>query len=324
MKKAVFHSIMALVMVLGLTIAMAVPVAGKVPPAFPVTEKEVVWDATDGHPEGVYLEHQNVEYLLKVTNDTDHDLEVEFIRDVFAYGTAAEEDSVWDNVLGDWVDHDPEDLPTTFSIPSGDEWSSNVTHQIPSKDVVGDTVENRILVLGEAEEEYTGNIPKTVQVIKPEIELEKTVTPTVAGVGDPVEYTFTITNTGDWPLENIVLVDPFLELSYDVPEVLGPGEDYELDPIPYTIQEGDLPLTNEATVTAIAQGFDEDTFGPEASPTAVVENSDTATVRSPLLPVGGSGNLVSRLALLAPWIVLAGLIAGAAVFFWSRRAHGRV
>ena len=40
-------------------------------------------------------------------------------------------------------------------------------------------------------------------------------------------------------------------------------------------------------------------------------------------PVGGTAYPVSRLALLVPWIVLAGVIVGAAVFVWSRRAQGR-
>ena len=40
-------------------------------------------------------------------------------------------------------------------------------------------------------------------------------------------------------------------------------------------------------------------------------------------PVGGVASPVSRLALLVPWIILAGVMAGAAVFVWSRKAQGR-
>jgi len=48
-----------------------------------------------------------------------------------------------------------------------------------------------------------------------------------------------------------------------------------------------------------------------------------SVVSPPDYPVGGVASPVSRLVLMAPWIVLAGAIIGAAVFVWSRRAQGR-
>jgi len=325
MKKAVFRSIMALALVLGLTLAMATPVVAE---NFPETYKDVVWDAADGHPEGVYIVGQDIVYSLRVTNDTTYIFEVEYIRDVFAVGTDALEDSAWDNIDGIWIPWDSEDPPPTFSIASGGNWSQLVTHEIPDVDDTA-TITNQILVRGETNELYTANLFETVQVIKPEIELEKIVTPGVAQVGQTVTYTFTITNTGDWPLEDISLIDNVLgDLTDELPVdlVLAAYDDpgyYHSFTYTYTIQAEDLPLTNTATVTAIAEGFDGETFGLEASPTAVVEDSDTVTVTSEAPPVGGTAHPVSRLALLVPWIVLAGLIAGAAVFVWSRRAQGR-
>jgi len=327
MKKAVFHSVLALVLVAGLTLAMATPVVAEVP----TIGKSTV--PGTGHPEGVYLIHQDVVYRLWVDNASNSTMEVDYIRDVFAVGSAGHDDSVWDNDLSQWVTWDSEDWPALFTILAGEVREWIVTRTI-SPDHLEDPadpdapdapdVTNQVLIRATVGGElYTDNYPMTVRVIQPAIELTKIVTPSVAGVDDEVEYTFTITNTGDWPLENITLVDDELgDLTAELTPglILAPhgeeGDSYTFT-YEYTIQAGDLPLTNEATVWGTAQDFDPDIDG------AVVEHSHDAEVEAKPPPVGGTAHPVSRLALLVPWIVLAGLIAGAAVFVWSRRAQSR-
>ncbi len=326
MKKTAFHSIMALAVVLGLTLSMATPVVAD----SVGVEKGTIPGA--GHPADVYLVYQDVSYNLTLINNTGDDGEIRLIRDRFALGTGAVEDAWWDDGIKDWVDEDP---GFSFAFPAGAAWVEEVTHTLRPEHLIDHpSIDDAKGVTNQLryEAEIGGlpsdhNFPKTVLVIRPAIELEKDVEPKVASVGDVVEYTFTIRNNGDWPLKDIVLVDPLLGLSYVVPAVLDSGDDYVVGPIPYTIQAGDLPLVNTATVEGTADDFDAGIF-PYADPdheipTAVVRDTASATVRSELPPVGGTGYPISSLALLAPWIVLAGVIVAAAVFVWSRRAQGR-
>ncbi len=333
MKKAVFRSIMALALVLGLTLTMAVPVVAQEEGVD--GGKTTVWEAADGHPWRVYLVGQTIFYELYLTNYEEPSATVTFVRDTFGYQSPGEYSLWWDGDAEEWVlaDSDPEE---PWSLDGESSWTEPVHHVIGENHLVehptipgARALRNRITAFAtQNADEYNIGQTYTVQVIEPAIHLSKSADPEEASVGHVVEYTFIITNTGDWPLENIVLVDPLVGVDYLVPEVLGPGEDYELGPVPYTIQEGDLPLTNTATVWGVAQGFDPNVFpysedpGPEDPPSAVVTYTASDTVTA-LHPVGGTASPVSKLALLAPWIVLAGLIAGAAVFVWSRRAQSR-
>ena len=47
-----------------------------------------------------------------------------------------------------------------------------------------------------------------VDVISPQIELSKVADPTAVTVGDPITYTYRVTNPGDDPLSSIDLQDP--------------------------------------------------------------------------------------------------------------------
>src|SRR5690606_35890490 len=76
----------------------------------------------------------------------------------------------------------------------------------------------------------------TVEVIAPAIHLEKTgvfvdeLGEPAADVGDRIDYTLTITNTGSVALENIVLSDPFVsylaldQSDLDANGILMPGK----------------------------------------------------------------------------------------------------
>lgn len=98
----------------------------------------------------------------------------------------------------------------------------------------------------------------SVFLVEPDIYLQKIVEPNVACPGETVIYTIFIENNGDWPLENVEVVDPLLSPIYgspllEFPPVMFPGEIY-LATFPYMIPE-DAPvcpdvLVNWAEVTA--------------------------------------------------------------------------
>lgn len=89
-------------------------------------------------------------------------------------------------------------------------------------------------------------------VAEPGINITKTVDNPNPYYGDTVTYTICIANTGDWPLENVVVTDPDLGVGPlpGFPTVLALGELSCLD-FPYEVQEDDpCPLVNCAMVTA--------------------------------------------------------------------------
>jgi len=87
-----------------------------------------------------------------------------------------------------------------------------------------------------------------VDLVRPCIEVEKTVSPEVSKEGDEVVYTICVNNCGDVELD-IEVVDSLLgPLAF--PPVIGPGDTICLD-FPYVIQPGDPdPLENCVEVTA--------------------------------------------------------------------------
>jgi uncharacterized repeat protein (TIGR01451 family) len=99
----------------------------------------------------------------------------------------------------------------------------------------------------------------TVDILRPDIALNKTAEPTQAHVGDNITYTYTITNAGNTPLYDILVTDDMVgtityEDSYqsgdtDEDEVLDVDETWIFTAI-YTIteEEGDL-LVNIASVS---------------------------------------------------------------------------
>ncbi len=329
MRRTVLYSLMALALLLGLTLSMATPVMAEGVGG----GKSAVWESEDGHPVGVYLIGQTVYYELHIDNKDDTLFaQVDSVQDRFGVdavgGLRPGTSTYWwnDGLLDpDWVQADPE---ISFSIGADSSWTVDFSHVINEDHLIDHpviagarAVVNQILatgsILSDIPDDFNVDQTYIVRVIQPEIELEKTVEPVGAQVGETVTYTFTITNTGDWPLANIVLIDALLELSYDVPGVLGPGEEYVVDPpISYTIQSDDpMPLINEATVTGTAQGFDPDVFAA-----AVVSFSATAEVEIDI-PVGGTVYPMNALIIVLPGLALAVVIAGIVVYVRSRRGR---
>lgn len=88
-------------------------------------------------------------------------------------------------------------------------------------------------------------------LVEPGIDIEKTVNDPNACPGETVIYTICIENTGDWPLENVVVTDPDLGgILPEFPHILFPGEIACAD-FPYVIPpDAPCPLVNCAEVTA--------------------------------------------------------------------------
>jgi uncharacterized repeat protein (TIGR01451 family) len=80
--------------------------------------------------------------------------------------------------------------------------------------------------------------------------LLKTSDTTEAAVGDTITYTYTITNTGDVMLTDLVLTDDHIGEIPLPTSVLTSGESFTVTAI-YTVTEADLPgpLTNAASIT---------------------------------------------------------------------------
>jgi hypothetical protein len=87
----------------------------------------------------------------------------------------------------------------------------------------------------------------SLELFQPSVTIDKTGT-TLSKVGDPVDYTITVTNTSssDSPNLTCTIADPFLGISE--PVNLAPGGNHVIN-TGYTVQPGDAdPLVNEATV----------------------------------------------------------------------------
>jgi uncharacterized repeat protein (TIGR01451 family) len=124
-------------------------------------------------------------------------------------------------------------------------------------------------------------MPASVQMVGAQdtagLSIGKSAEPTAASVGDNITYTYTITNTDNFTINNIVLED----------DLLGPidlGGETSLQPgsttsatFTYTVAESDLPgpLVNTATVS----GNDLDGNLITASATATVDLSGTASLQ---------------------------------------------
>jgi hypothetical protein len=88
--------------------------------------------------------------------------------------------------------------------------------------------------------------------VHPGIDITKTVDNPNPCVGDTVTYTICIANTGDWPLENVVVTDPHLGVGPlpGFPSDLAPGE-IRCEGFRYVVQDDDpCPLVNCAKVTS--------------------------------------------------------------------------
>ena len=318
MKKAVFHWIMALAVVLGLTLAMATPVAADTVDM--VLTVDLLWTTQKG----------TLHYVIEVTNPlTDSaSYDVTFYPPgptgaQGAYGAAVTIDTNrtiagGDTVTYNWNGEGDAEVRPELRVRLPD---------IPIDDDVAVVFASAIFDAGSA---GVGEKPLPTGVIWPNTEVNIEASEETVSSGDSVTLTITEANTGAANLTNVYVEvrkngAPFATLDHthlswssdmNGDNVLDVDETWS-----WAINSG--PITSTTTFVALGFGttalydlevsYDKDFLGER----------HTVTVSTDMPPVGGTAYPISSLALLAPWIVLAGLIAGAAVFVWSRRAQGR-
>lgn len=168
--------------------------------------------------------------------------------------------------------------PTLTADGDGDDilavdehWTFHCDHTITAGD--GDPVHNVATVTGDHD---GGTVSDTdthdVNVIHPDIDLEKTASPTSGPAGTTIVYTYAVTNTGDTTLFDISIDDDTLGHIGDIPS-LAAGQTAERT---FEITLGSSPITNVAT----ARGAD--VLG------ASVSDVDDATVT--VVAGGGDGD----------------------------------
>ncbi len=103
------------------------------------------------------------------------------------------------------------DSDKEFSLGFGEDKIIEVDYLVTPEDAeFNDPLINEVSVWASPDgfpNEYTVTTSATTDLVHPEIMIEKDVSPTTVMVGDWVTYEITITNTGDWPLENVVVTD---------------------------------------------------------------------------------------------------------------------
>jgi len=318
MKKAVFHSIIALVMVLGLTLAMATPVAAAT--VNMVADVDLLWTTQKG----------TLYYTIVVTNSGEE--EASYTVTFFPPGPTG--------AMGAYGDAVPIDTNRTIAAGESVTYNSNgaggaearpqLEVRLPDIPIDDDVVVVYAFVTYDAGEAGEGDKELPTGVIWPNTEVTIGASEETVSSGDSVTLTITEANTGKVDLTNVYVEvrkngAPFATLDHthlswssdmNGDNVLDVDETWS-----WAINSG--PITSTTTFVALGFGttalydlevsYDKDFLGER----------HTVTVSTDMPPVGGTAHPISRLALLAPWIVLAGLLAGAAVFVWSRRAQGR-
>lgn len=178
--------------------------------------------------------------------------------------------------------------------------------------VAGDTDSDNILDLGEtwtyqctsAIDEDTTNIATasgqppvggrvsdqaqaSVDVVNPALQIDKSG-PALAHEGDQIEYTITVTNTGDVPLFNLVVSDDLLDWSQVIGE-LPAGEDNSVSfTVPYVVPAGSESIENTAEVCPEQLEARADFFLPDCD-----SDGHTVDVIHPAITIDKTANPVS-------------------------------
>lgn len=203
------------------TLAMVLSMFGMATPvmayALEISKVELIEMGDPAHPVGVYLVGMEVHYDLYIEN------------------THGSDDAVF--AANDIVDIEPGGSPTVPLNPTevtlvpGGSWTMVYDYTIEAGDVELHATQIYVVVNtfeatgDQGIEHFTASGTQTVQVVYPDISVTKEVTPDVSKAGDEVTYTICIENTGDWPLENITVVDTILgDLSGSFADTLAAGD----------------------------------------------------------------------------------------------------
>jgi hypothetical protein len=272
--KRIFSIIIAFVVMIVLTVSLATPAMA----AQMTLGKEANKAGEPTHPTDVYLAGMVVHYDLSVRNDHPTNSVTEL--------------AVSDKEPGIGVYEGPVvGLDAGIDLVPGASWTHVYPYTVAANDFEPavlppagypeNVVVNTLIATGyQGIEHFNLNITKTVYIASPSIKVTKTVDKSDVEVGDTVNYTIKIENTGDWPLSKTTILS-----GYGVDDsVMGDISGYfTTDPlpiggseertIPYQIPNADHnPLENIVTATYYANGFNPEITG------ATVSDEDNAIV----------------------------------------------
>ncbi|MBF7097241.1 DUF7507 domain-containing protein, partial [Alkalibacter mobilis] len=122
----------------------------------------------------------------------------------------------------------------------------------------------------------------TVQLVHPDIQIIKDADVTTAKVGQTVTYTISVTNTGDWALENLAVNDSLMgdiTSAFGFETSLAAGAT-KTAVLPYIVQAEDvnaeMKLINTADVYANPVGLPNDITDEDSAEVTITMNYDTA------------------------------------------------
>ena len=145
-------------------------------------------------------------------------------------------------------------ISTTLNM--GEITTGTLTYTVVESDLPG-PIANTVIVTGT--DELTNVVTGTtnISVDLANITFTKIATPTIAGVGDTITYTYQIENTGSATLFNVNASDDRLGTITDINTTLFSGE-ATIGTLTYTVAVTDLPgpLHNTAMVTGTTAGGD--------------------------------------------------------------------
>jgi uncharacterized repeat protein (TIGR01451 family) len=186
----------------------------------------------------------------------------------------------------------------------GERWSFECDHTILAGD--GDPVHNLATVSGDHD---GGTVSDTdthdIDVIHPDVDLEKTASPTSGPAGTAIVYTYAVTNTGDTTLFDISVDDDRVGHVGDIAS-LAAGQSSELT---FEITLGSSPITNVATATGsdVLGASVSDVDGVTVSVVAGAGGGDGSGGGSPFTgsPTGTLSGWAAALALVGSLLLLA-------------------
>jgi uncharacterized repeat protein (TIGR01451 family) len=200
----------------------------------------------------VAMEGQTVTYTITVTNCGDVALTNVRVHDSM---------TGWFHLGGDGI------------LAAGASWEFSYDYTIPDVDPCAAEVTkiaNCATAIGNyGEREVADGVCLCIKVIHPSIKLDKSINCNAAEPGDTVSYLFTVTNTGDVELKNIVVKDSKIGMVFNLPVSLAPGASYSFSQefaIPMNTM--DDPFCNQAIATGFTDYF----------PNMPVTDSDSAVM----------------------------------------------
>ncbi|GGF30705.1 DUF7507 domain-containing protein [Echinicola rosea] len=158
-------------------------------------------------------------------------------------------------------------------IDPDETWTYQVTYQITQEDINNGSVTNTATASGDPSNGTLDDATdeETIDAVQvSEVNIDKSVSPaTYDTPGEEIQFTIVVSNTGNLPIDNVVVTDPLLGIDESI-GTLEPGENRTIT-IPYTITQDDID-NGSITNTATTNGDDLD-----GNP---VDDSDDATANA--------------------------------------------